>query len=176
MCFHHLGHRQRLVAMSYTFISFAQNSGRVFPAFSSSATRRWVFSSPLCFVDTLPYVKKHIISFKQFSQFVINKPEKKLPDYKWPSYLSWDFSADPFCFNEHCLSSLTWPGAPSSSICSMHSEVGSNFVKLFVSNDCTSIPPCAFWLNNFQNFLCTALSLDMHFALLNLIIPFILCF
>lgn len=45
-----------------------------------------------------------------------------------------------------------------------------------VSNDCTSIPPCAFWLNNFLSFLCTALSLDMHFALLNLIIPFILCF
>lgn len=30
MCFHHLGHRQRLVTMSYTFISFAQNAGRVF--------------------------------------------------------------------------------------------------------------------------------------------------
>lgn len=45
-----------------------------------------------------------------------------------------------------------------------------------VSNNCTSIPPYAFQLNNFLNFLCTALSLDMHFTLLDLIIPFILCF
>ncbi|KAK2542740.1 hypothetical protein Q9233_000216 [Columba guinea] len=33
------------------------------------------------FVDTFPHVKKHIISFNQFNQFVVNKAVKKLPDH-----------------------------------------------------------------------------------------------
>lgn len=88
-----------------------------FPALNISATRRWVFSSPLMLRQYPPLHQNHIISFHQFSQLVINEPDKKLPDHKWPGYLPWDFSAAPFCFNEHCLSSLTWSDALSLSLC-----------------------------------------------------------
>lgn len=63
MFFHHLGHRQRLVTMSYTFISFAQNSGSLFLPLTSQPPGDGFFPPHLCFVNTLPYIKQHIISF-----------------------------------------------------------------------------------------------------------------
>lgn len=102
---------------SYTFVSFAQNSGGLFLPLRSWPPGDGFFAPHLSFVDTLPYIKKHIISFNQFSQFVVNEPDKKLLYHKWPGYLSWDFSAAPFCFNELCLFSLTLSGGTSSSLC-----------------------------------------------------------
>lgn len=51
------------------------------------------FFSPLTLCQYLSHVKKHIISFNQFNQFVVNESDKNLPDHKRPSYMSWDFSA-----------------------------------------------------------------------------------
>lgn len=174
MCFHHLGHRQRLVTMSYTFISFAQNSGSLFLPLTSQPPGDGFFPPLLCFVNTLPYIKQHTISFNQFSQFVINEPDKKLPYQKRPGYLSWDFSAVPFCFNEHFLLSAGQVLLPPAFVRCI--QRWGLILLNSVSNNCTSIPPCAFQLNNFLNFLCTPLSLDMNLTVLILIIPFILCF
>ena len=79
-----------------------------FSAFSSSTTMRWFsffFSAHLCFVDTLPHLKKHTISFNQFNQFVVNESGKKLPDHKRPSDMSWAFQSRLLLFNERSLSS-----------------------------------------------------------------------
>lgn len=132
----------------------------------------------LGFVDTFPHLEKHIISFNQFNQFVINESDKKLPDRKRPSYASWAFRASCsfFFLMSAVFLPITWSGTPSSSSCYRCIQSSDVILLSSVSNNRTSIPSGPFWLNNFLNFLCTALFWDMHFTVLNLIIPFILIF
>lgn len=57
ICFDHLEHRQRLVTMSHTFISFAQISGGLFLPLTSQPPGDGFFPPHSCFVNTLPYIK-----------------------------------------------------------------------------------------------------------------------